>query len=315
MSDQIRTAAELVAGLRAHYILHERVEPISQRLSLLVASRIADLHAGRTADAHGIAVIGGSGAGKSRALEDLVRRAQERLSSSAIPDAKIISLEIPSPATLKSVGRAVLRALGYGMVADRQAWYIWDLVRKQLRDRKVIFLHLDEAQDLGSRGTHSELTSVTSMMKSLMNDTIWPVGLIVSGTESLEAILEHDFQLARRMDTIYLAPLSHVHAAEIFDLVRAYARRAGLGVVACHGENELGERLMQAAAFQFGQVIRLTLAAIEIAALERAQTLENRHFAISYGQWSGCSDAFNPFIIGDFTRIDPRGRSGRGVPR
>ncbi len=47
----------------------------------------------------------------------------------------------------------VLRELGYHLIVERQAWYIWDIVRHQLRERRVLFLHLDEAQDLSAHGT------------------------------------------------------------------------------------------------------------------------------------------------------------------
>ena len=205
------------------------------------------------------------------------------------------------------MGQTVLRALGYNLSAERQAWYIWDLVRHQLRERKVLFLHLDEAQDLSARGTRHELDAVASMLKTLMTDADWPVGILLSGTEELENILNHDPQLARRMDTIHFAPLSPVmNAPDVARLIEGYARRADLALAGEITDITLSERLIHAAAFQFGLVIEMIIAAIEVAFLEGAAHLEWRHFTAAYALRSSCMDAFNPFIVNDYHRIDAR---------
>ena len=49
-----------------------------------------------------------------------------------------------------------------------------------------------------------------------------------------------------------------------------------------------------------------TIAAIEVALLEEATVLEARHFELAYEHRSSCSDAFNPFIVTDYQRIDAR---------
>lgn len=172
----------------------------------------------------------------------------------------------------------VLRALGYNLTTERQAWYIWDLVRHQLRARKILFLHLDEAQDLSSRGTAKELNAVASMLKTLMTDEQWPVGILLSGTEELEVILNHDPQLARRLDTVHFGPLSAVHhAPEVIALVDGYAQRAGISADASVSLLAFAERLIHSAAFQFGLVIEITIAAIEVALLEETDTLTQTH--------------------------------------
>lgn len=307
MSDLTQATAQKVADLRARFILHERFEPLQARFRLLLEKRLADIAAGRSADAHGIALSGASGTGKSCAVAQLIARAKAELARSSCPDATIISLRVPSPATLKFLGQMILRALGYNLSAERQAWYIWDLARHQLRQRRVLFLHLDEAQDLSSRGTTSELNAVASMLKTLMTDPDWPVGILLSGTEELERVLNHDPQLARRMDAVHFAPLSPVaHAPDVTGLIGDYATRAGLSAAPDSQSLALAERLIHAAAFQFGLVIEITIAAIEVALLEEATVLEARHFELAYEHRSSCSDAFNPFIVTDYQRIDAR---------
>lgn len=193
-NDIIHRTAEKIAALRDHFVQHERFDPLEARFAMLIAKRLSDLTPGRFSEAHGLALSGASGTGKSAAMAFLLDRARQRLVTTQHPDATIISLRVPSPATLKFLGQTLLRALGYQISSERQAWYIWDLVRHHLRERKVLFVHLDEAQDLASRGTRHELSAVASMLKTLMTDPDWPVGIILSGTPELEEILNHDPQ-------------------------------------------------------------------------------------------------------------------------
>lgn len=307
MNDHVAQTALRIADLRGRFITHERYAPLQDRFRLLIEKRLADITAGRTSEAHGIALSGASGTGKSAATAHLLSKMQAYLAGSSLPDATLISLRVPSPATLKFVGQTVLRALGYNLTAERQAWYIWDLVRHQLRERKVLFLHLDEAQDLSARGTRHELDAVASMLKTLMTDADWPVGILLSGTEELENILNHDPQLARRMDTVHFAPLSPVlNAPDVARLIAGYARRADLSLSGEITDITLSERLIHAAAFQFGLVIEMIIASIEVAFLEGSSSLEWRHFTAAYTLRSSCMDAFNPFIVSDYHRIDAR---------
>lgn len=306
-NDHIMETAQRIAALRDHFVLHERFAPLENRFILLAEKRITDITTGRAREVHGLALSGASGAGKSAAIMHLLQRARQRLDTAGHEDLTIVSLRVPSPATLKLVGQSLLRALGFQISSERQAWYIWDLVRHHLRERKVLFVHLDEAQDLASRGTRHELNAVAAMLKTLMTDNDWPVGIILSGTTELEDILNHDPQLARRMQTIYFGPLSSIgHANDVLDLLEAYCERGMISVGDDVGATELAERLIHAAANQFGLVIELTLAAIEQAYLGGASSLVRAHFAHAYAHRSGSDDAFNPFVVPDYHRVDAR---------
>ncbi|WP_282093566.1 ATP-binding protein [Epibacterium ulvae] len=306
-NDRIKHTAKRVSTLRNHFINHERFEPLEAQFTLLLEKRLADIDAGKTKEAHGMALSGPSGAGKTTAMSFLAQRTQERLKAEGRGDRCIVSFRVPSPATQKSVGQALLRELGYQISSERQVWYIWDLVRHQLKELGVAFILLDEAQELAPRGTKHELGSVTSMLKTLMTDPEWPVGIILSGTLELESILNHDSQLARRLKTVRFNSLSPTADAEnAIDLIEAYC---DAGEVAAHEstqEQAMGERLIHAAANQFGLVIELTIAALEQAFLEASPTLRREHFAKAYHCRSACGDTLNPFIIPDFYRVDPR---------
>lgn len=306
-SERIKETARRIARLRGHFIHHDRFEPLEARLSLLIEKRLADCEAERTSDAHGLALSGPSGTGKTSAMVQLAVRSRKWLERSGHEDFSIVSIRVPSPATLKFVGQTLLRALGYQISSERQAWYIWDLVRHHLKERKILFVHLDEAQDLASRGTRHELNSVASMLKTLMTDPEWPVGIILSGTPELEDILNHDPQLARRMDTVHFESLSPVaHANDVLDLIENYCSRADLAPDPDILELAHGERLIHAAANQFGLVIELIIAAVEQAYLAEAPRLNRAHFALAFHLRTSCDDMFNPFVIPDFYRVDAR---------
>lgn len=307
MTTEIANTTSRIAALQDYFVSHDRFVPLEERLSLLMERRLADLSADRVTEARGIALSGASGTGKSRAMTQLISRMWKQFADHELSDAAIVSLRVPSPATLKFVGQMVLKALGYQLSAERQAWYIWDLVRFQLRERKVLFLHLDEAQDLSSRGTRNEMTSVASMLKTLMTDEDWPVGIILSGTNELEEILNHDPQLARRMNTIRFDPLSAgANAEDVQGLLAGYAELGQLGLASDTADIPLSERLIHAAAFQFGLVIEIIVAAIELAYLRGDNTLSRHHFAQAYADRTACADTFNPFIVDDYYSIDAR---------
>ena len=313
-NDIIRQTAEKISALRDHFVQHERFDPLEARFAMLIAKRLSDLETGRFTEAHGLALSGASGTGKSVAMNHLLDKARQRLVTTKHPDATILSLRVPSPATLKFVGQTLLRALGYQISSERQAWYIWDLVRHHLKERKVLFVHLDEAQDLASRGTRHELNAVASMLKTLMTDPDWPIGIILSGTPELEEILNHDPQLARRMETVHFGSLSPVaNGNDVLDLLENYCQRAGLSATSDIQKLTHGERLIHAAANQFGLVIEVTLAAIEQAYLEKSKRLGKGHFARAYHLRTACEEIFNPFIVPDFYRIDARQVFSRGT--
>lgn len=67
-----------------------------------------------------------------------------------------------------------------------------------------------------------------------------------------------------------------------------------------------GERVVHAAANQFGITIVLILDAIEDAYLQGQKTLNRHNFIRAYHRRTSCDAEFNPFVVPDFMRIDAR---------
>ncbi len=201
----------------------------------------------------------------------------------------------------------VATPIGYDLRTERQAWYIWDLVRFHAKERGVLFLHLDEAQDLSARGTERERQAVVNMLKSLMQDPAWPVGFILSGTHELKDILNFDAQLGRRVYPIQLEPLDALNDGDdVRELVQAYCRKSGLVAADTLSNGDFTARLVHAAASEFGLVIELIIAAIEEALIAKQPKLTSHMFVDAFRRRSGCFDGLNPFLIDDFEHVDPR---------
>lgn len=304
---KIRNVGDAIAQLRAHFVSTDRYTAIDDQFQLLLQKRRADIREGRTTEARCIALIGSSGSGKTTAIERLCRLNAASSKQRKNDISEVVSLRVPSPATLKFVGQTILRSLGYDLRTERQAWYIWDLVRFHAKERGVLFLHLDEAQDLSARGTERERQAVVNMLKSLMQDQTWPVGFILSGTHELKEILNFDAQLGRRVFPIQLEPLDALNdGADVRELVSAYCDKSGLTADDALSSGDFTARLVHAAANEFGLVIELVIAAIEEALILEQQELTALMFADAFRRRSGCLDGLNPFLIDGFEHIDPR---------
>jgi len=296
---------DIMSLLSARFAQHERYFDLERAVDRLLSNRLADLRAGRTKEADSLVLTAATGSGKTTAMLRLIGRLNDLLADSDYPDGKIVSVNVPSPATLKSVGISTLASLGIQLKSDRQIWYIWDLVRFHLSENKVLLLHLDEAQDLKKRGRQNELAEIVNTLKSISQDTEWPVGFLLSGTEDLKEIVNFDRQLVRRTKALSFDPLTPSNdALDMLSLIESYANKAGLVFETIELHDDLGKRILHASCYQFGLVIKLALFAIEEALYGADTSLSDYHFATAFKAWKGCTDAFNPFLVGDYLQID-----------
>ena len=83
MNDLVAQTALRIAALRGRFITHERYSPLQGRFRLLIEKRLADITVGRTSEAHGIALSGASGTGKSAATAQLLSQTRAYLAGSS----------------------------------------------------------------------------------------------------------------------------------------------------------------------------------------------------------------------------------------
>lgn len=303
-----------VLALRSIFSANRAYRTFEERFDYLLERRRTEIDAGIVAEARCIALIGNSGSGKTTAARHLIA-SHPRLVQHDPANARmdIASLPVPTPATLKFVGQTTLAALGFQLRRERTAQTIWEMVKDHLRERRTLFLHYDEAQDLAAHQTPRELTSVVNTLKSLMQHPVWPVGLVLTGTAELKTIINHDAQLARRVYPIEFPRLDMaLDTDRVQRLLHLYTQRAGLAVAEEVRTTDFAARLIHASAREFGLLIELIIAALEEAMLIGSEAVHVSHFTAMFRKRAGCIDGLNPFVAAEFERIDSRRLLDRG---
>lgn len=309
---------ELIALLRCRFIHHEAFEDLQEQFDRQLRRRRAAISLGNRMEARCIAILGASGSGKTTATDRLFEGRHDLILPDAGEDiAEVIRLQVPSPATLKYVGSTMLSALGYPLERDKSAGIIWDQVRQFLHRRRTLFVHLDEAQDLYTNKGSSTRNDVVNTLKILMNNKAWPVGLILSGTPDLAAMINSDIQLKRRTDVINLDAVTWAsHGADVRDLFEGFVAQSGLIPDEELADDAFLKRLVHASGNEFGLTIDMLLCGIEEALYSSVQQLGLGHYAEAFRRKAGCIPAFNPFLATDYLSIDVRRvMGGQGVPQ
>jgi hypothetical protein len=299
-----------VQSLRTLYIPRPEFNKLDARFGNLLEQRRADDADGVMFKARSIMLVGPSGSGKTTAERQLVHKYRHLMAID--PNEEIceyIGLPVPSPATMKFVGAATLRALGFPYAGNKQGPAIWDQVKEQLKRRRTLFLGFDEAQDLARYQTEKERQSVVNTLKSMMENSVWPVSLLLSGMPGLKDIVNQDAQLARRVDPVEIGRLhSQRDVGPVIKIVQKYADRAQIDAAASVKNEAFAKRLIHAADYQFGLMAEIVVLAVSHALFTEGfeAKLRIRHFAEIYSERNGAEAWMNVFIAEDYGRINPR---------
>ena len=297
-----------LAQLRARFFAHRNYRELRDAFSGLLNRRRADLEIGTQNEARGIAIIGDSGSGKTTAARRLwASHPDLQAQEAGVEKAEIVSLSLPSPASVKFVGYACLNVLGYPLQRDRTSAIIWDMVHTNLRLRQTLVLHFDEAQDFSVNQNAREMQAMINTLKALMQNPNWPISIILSGMPQLRDLINMDPQLARRFTPVQFAKLDPVlDGGPVMKMVAGYAEAADIEVGPDLHERSFVRRLIHAASGEFGLTVELLLSAIEISLRAKQPQLNLPHFAQAFARRSGCVPDFNPFTREDYTAINTR---------
>lgn len=307
--DRTTEVARVVADLKARFFPTPTYHEFRREFDFLLAERRANLSAGRQKEVHGLLIVAPSGAGKTTLVRNALHQHPSglRMLTEGEGHSDVVSMAVPSPATPKGVGLAMLEALGYPLRRDRSAHIIWQLVKTQFAERQVLFLHLDEAQDFSRHNNRGDQHAVISTLKSLMQSPKWPVGLILSGMPELLDLVNMDPQLARRLRPIEHRPLkTSLDGGMIVAAIRQYAAAARVRVEDKFGKPGFVKRLVHAADYCFGILAEIICEAIGEALLAEEDALSVKAFAACFARRSGCPDGLNPFIAEDYLAINVR---------
>lgn len=311
MTKLIRLSPETqvkLVKLRSRYVPRQCFNDFADAITSLEDRRRAEISQGLFPEAKGLAVIGNSGSGKSTGVEHFFCQHDTlSLLADGKETADVASFVVPSPATLKGVGISCLSGLGYPLMRDRTAGIIWELVHSHLRELQVMFLHLDEAQDLMGSQSEREMLAVVNTLKSVMQNRHWPVSIILSGLPDLLTLLNLDPQLGRRFIPISFGQLDEIDdARNVRSLLKQYCSAIDIEPDPELRSDDFIARLIHSAANEFGILIEIVMGAIEICLQRDEATLGKQHFIAEFLRRTGCTNDLNPFVRNNYSEINPR---------
>jgi len=169
--------------------------------SVNALERIRDVHMAAKASGKGkaIAVLGPSGAGKTTNLMEYIRSYDGQ--ASAAEKKIILFVEVPSTPTPKSLGTAVLVAMGDQFAHRGSAEEKLFRIVKLMTGLNIELVMFDEAQHLVER-RRTPTGATTDWLKNLLNMS--KVAVVLAGLKRTQDLLLSNEQLRRRFSaTVY----------------------------------------------------------------------------------------------------------------
>lgn len=204
--------ARLLTTLHSTYIASGRDKRLSDQFDRLVDGALLphQTDPGKRLEGRNLFILGESGAGKSRSILQVFLKCSylnpyETEIGTMMP---LVSIVAPSPCTLRQLANAILDAVGYEAKSDLKENVAWRIVKQQLKHRKTIILHVDEIQHCLQNQSAHEKQKLLDTLKNLMQNSEWPVRLVLSGLPEFGRFARQDKQIPFRSRTIHLSPLS-----------------------------------------------------------------------------------------------------------
>ncbi|MBP2511309.1 type II secretory pathway predicted ATPase ExeA [Agrobacterium tumefaciens] len=297
--------AEVYSG----YIEHARDTRLGTMLRDLVEN-VEACRCGAGSRRRALFLIGASGSGKSFALRHHFSRIpafqpwKNEFGETVRP---LLSIEAPKPCTTKDFAMAILDAIGVPSKAKMTEGQLFATVKAQLRERGIIYLHVDEAQHLLRHSRSRAILDVQDRLKSLMQIEDWPLHTIYSGMPELAELLTGDQQLANRSMVMRFIPLSlpgdKASIAQVLaDIVEG---KCGLNLTDELRTDDFLGRLCTANSGCYGKIIEAVQAACFLVMHKGKGTVDRRAFAHNYQRDTGCLPSDNVFTAARWSEIDP----------
>jgi hypothetical protein len=315
LPDKHKLALEVLNKVNGTYVKSGRDTVVKDVFDHWLAHCAAQQRYGRNGTGKAMYITGGSGAGKTDAVEHLLKT-HPSMQPVRIPMGMVlpwVSVSLSGPATLANLGNAILAAAGYEKKGTIKQSLVWPMLPEELLLRGVSLIHIDETQHLMANKT--ETGELIDSLKGLMNSTVWPLRILLSGMPETNNMLLVDSQGERRN---FSAPLPSLDLPDDLPLVKKIMTKlcdaAGLDPTELF-KIDVPERVAHAAAYEFGRVCEVTAAAIYDAMIHPSQTqvssgskarLERDHFARAYILHSHARghDGMNPFLIDGWSKLD-----------
>ena len=169
--------------------------------------------------------------------------------------------------------------------------------------KKSEILHPDEAHDLYQNANILQRISIITTLKTLMQNNQWPVCLVLSGTENLDAPLYDDQQFGRRLAVFRIVPLNYAADRKmICEIVAHFSKEAGF-TSDLGDESDFIRGLIVVAVGRMDRGIDVVIGA---AVLNGARHVTVPHFVAAYHRRIYCDVSKNPFLAEEWRVIDAR---------
>ncbi len=318
-----------VERLRAHYVPTDRDERLKTEIELMIENAVqkVDLDrpygAGNRHEGTAVAIIGASGAGKTKAMRRYLMN-NVFFPDYGDPDAasQWITVGVKAPCTLRQLGMATLRAAGYGSLRQWRENEAWPQAHFMIAEQDILFLHYEEAQRIIRQKNVDVRQQIVETLAGLMTDPVWPLHLILSGLPEMHRLFQDDFLASRKARTEDDAGLV-AHATlkrrtrfvdflpidlkadrkDLDDGLKSYEKLAHVSLSAVKNA-EPRARLNHAAARQLGLFFELTVLAIDICVRAGRKVVTLDDYADAYAARTREPIELNPFIVDHWETID-----------
>lgn len=311
-SDESKTRTDWLSKLKRVYIDNDNDDALKSAVEQLMGASTAE-HYGERVDGRSLMVIGETGVGKTEALKRLFREREDLRPydtdvGSMLP---LVSFEAPSPCTLGQFGREFLNALQVPVTRQLHRHLVWEKVRRQLRNRRTLLVHVGEMQHVFESVPPEEIVTLTNTLKNTMQQEDWPVRFIFSGLPSLLDYKGEDAQVWWRCRVARFQNLTFPDDVEFARyIVREIAhKKGGLDLSALQAD-EFYARFIHAVRGALGRMAELTVdIAVDVLCSKTEEDgtkkLTVADFAETYRSLAGCDDSENVFLADRWEYIDP----------
>jgi hypothetical protein len=299
------------ARVRSVPIPNNREKLLERQLKMLV-DNVRDIRNGGGSRMRSLFVMGKSSSGKSFALQKLFAQIPEMQSSVNEYGQKIrplLSIETEEGG-IPALCNRICRALGLPEKENMKPDFAWSLIKTMLRENGVIYLHIDEAQDLLKHKTPYALSQMQVKLKSLVQTSEWPLHAIFSGVDELALLLDTtDDQLGnraykRRFDDLVLPSDLPVIKSILKNVAEESCKlQLTKGLLT---DDFLGRLWVAGNRGAFGKIIETVQEACFLAVKNEHGTLEVRHFEFEYERHTGCLPEDNVFTARKWSDIVPQ---------
>ncbi|MBV2184755.1 MAG: TniB family NTP-binding protein [Rhizobium sp.] len=301
--------AAIKASVRAGYFTTGRDAKLVSYLREM-ATNVEDCELGVGSKRRALFIIGDSGSGKTRSLQHHFATMPEfRLYQNEHGEtvSPLLSIDAPRPCNTKALAITILAAMGLPTRERMTEHALFAVLKAQLRERGVKYLHVDEMQHVMRHNTAAAIRHIQDTLKSLIQITDWPLHTIYSGVSELAELLKGDPQLANRSRVLRYDPLSCPADARWIESVLQKVATEGCGLTLSAEllEGDFPEKLCRAGNGAFGSMIAMVQEACFRALERERKSVSMKEFARNYERDTGCMPRDNIFTTARWREVVP----------